>query len=53
MKEEDKEFFIKKINENRLKMYKTAIAILNDEKHTKNSIITMIFFYNMDNKDIN
>lgn len=38
MKEEDKEFFIKKINENRLKMYKTAIAILNDEDDANDAI---------------
>ena len=31
MREEDKEFFIQKINENRLKIYKTAIAILKNE----------------------
>lgn len=38
MKEEDKEFFIQKINENRLKMYKTAIAILKDEDDANDAI---------------
>jgi len=38
MREEDKEFFIQKINENRLKMYKTAIAILKDEDDANDAI---------------
>ena len=38
MREEDKEFFIQKINENRLKMYKTAISILKDEDDANDAI---------------
>ena len=38
MREEDKEFFIQKINENRLKMYKTAITILKDEDDANDAI---------------
>ena len=38
MREEDKEFFIQKVNENRLKMYKTAIAILKDEDDANDAI---------------
>lgn len=38
MREEDKEFFIQRINENRLKMYKTAIAILKDEDDANDAI---------------
>ena len=38
MKEEDKEIFIKNINENRLKMYKTAIAILKNDDDANDAI---------------
>lgn len=38
MREEDKEFFIQRINENRLKMYKTAISILKDEDDANDAI---------------
>lgn len=38
MREEDKEFFIQKINENRLKIYKTAIAILKNEDDANDAI---------------
>lgn len=38
MKEEEKEQFIQSINENRLKMYKTAIAILKNEDDANDAI---------------
>ena len=38
MKEEDKNVFIQNINENRLKMYKTAIAILKNEDDANDAI---------------
>lgn len=38
MKEEDKELFIKNVNENRIKMYKTAIAILKNEDDANDAI---------------
>ena len=38
MKEEDKEIFIQNINENRIKIYKTAIAILKNEDDANDAI---------------
>lgn len=38
MREEDKEEFISNINQNRLKMYKTAIAILKNEDDANDAI---------------
>ena len=38
MKEEDKEIFINNINKNRVKMYKTAIAILKNEEDANDAI---------------
>lgn len=38
MREEEKEIFIQSINENRLKMYKTAIAILKNEDDANDAI---------------
>ena len=38
MKEEDKDFFFFFINENRIKIYKTAIAILKDEDDANDAI---------------
>ena len=38
MKEEDKKQFIENINKNRLKMYKTAIAILKNEEDANDAI---------------
>ena len=38
MEEKDREIFINRINENRLKMYKTAIAILKNEDDANDAI---------------
>lgn len=43
MKEEDKEIFIKDINENRIKMYKTAISILKNEDDANDAIQEALF----------
>ena len=43
MKEEDKEIFIKDINENRIKMYKTAISILKNEDDANDAIQETLF----------
>ena len=52
MREEDKEKFIEKINENRVKMYKTAIAILKNEDDANDAIQDALYsayknFYNL------
>ena len=50
--EEDKESFIKNINENRIKMYKTAISILKNEDDANDAIQEALFsayknYYNL------
>lgn len=55
MKEEDKESFIKNINENRIKMYKTAISILKNEDDANDAIQEALFsayknYYNLREK---
>ncbi len=55
MKEEDKKIFIKNINDNRLKMYKTAIAILKNEDDANDAIQEALFsayqnYYNLREK---
>ena len=55
MKEEDKKIFIKNINDNRLKMYKTAIAILKNEDNANDAIQEALFsayqnYYNLREK---
>ena len=55
MKEEDKGEFINKINENRLKMYKTAIAILKNEDDANDAIQEALYsayknYYNLKEK---
>ena len=55
MEEKDKEVFIKNINENRLKMYKTAIAILKNEDDANDAIQDALYsayknYYNLKEK---
>ena len=55
MEEKDKEVFIKNINENRLKMYKTAIAILKNEDDANDAIQEALYsayknYYNLKEK---
>lgn len=55
MKEEDKEIFIQNINQNRLKMYKTAIAILKNEDDANDAIQDALYsayknYYNLKEK---
>ena len=55
MEEEDKESFIKNINENRIKMYKTAISILKNEDDANDAIQEALFsayknYYNLREK---
>ncbi len=55
MREEDKEGFIQSINQNRLKMYKTAIAILKNEDDANDAIQDALYsayknYYNLKEK---
>lgn len=55
MREEDKEVFIQSINQNRLKMYKTAIAILKNEDDANDAIQDALYsayknYYNLKEK---
>jgi len=55
MKDEDKQIFIQNINENRLKMYKTAIAILKNEDDANDAIQDALYsayknYYNLKEK---